>query len=130
MRYLLDTSALIDLDRKKGGLRPKIQNQVRAGEILTFGIVRVEFLRGLVNPRRREKIATLFDIMSEIPATSALWRLATQLAWDMDRKGRPIPATDISIAAAALSAGVRLVSPDAHFREIPGLEVLPELPLS
>jgi tRNA(fMet)-specific endonuclease VapC len=41
------------------------------------------------------------------------------------RKGRPIPVNDIWIAASATQHGLRLVTTDGHFKEIP--QVLVEL---
>jgi tRNA(fMet)-specific endonuclease VapC len=40
------------------------------------------------------------------------------------RKGKPIPDNDAWIAAAAIQHGLRLVTRDAHFREVPGLDLL------
>lgn len=38
-------------------------------------------------------------------------------------KGRPIPENDIWIAAIALQHGLTLITRDAHFNEVEGLEV-------
>jgi tRNA(fMet)-specific endonuclease VapC len=40
------------------------------------------------------------------------------------RKGRPIPENDIWIAALALQHGLPLLTRDAHFHEVEGLNVL------
>lgn len=42
---------------------------------------------------------------------------------DLRIKGHPLPENDIWIAAIAAQYGLTLISRDAHFREIAGLEV-------
>ncbi len=46
------------------------------------------------------------------------------LAWTLDRAtGGNRPLTDIVIARCAMQVGAVLISPDKHFRDIPGLSV-------
>jgi tRNA(fMet)-specific endonuclease VapC len=48
-----------------------------------------------------------------------------QLDQFLREKGRPIPRNDVWIAASALENGCRLLTLDAHFREIPVLVLEP-----
>jgi predicted nucleic acid-binding protein len=43
------------------------------------------------------------------------------------KEGRPIPRNDVWIAAAAMEHGMRLLTLDAHFAEIPMLMIEPRL---
>ena len=45
----------------------------------------------------------------------------SRIAEQLRRKGRPIPVSDIWIAAHAMETGADLISFDHHFREIDGL---------
>ncbi len=65
--------------------------------------------------------------MIYLRASNAIWERATQLGWSLDRQGRVIPAADLLIATTALQTGAALLTHDAHFRQIPGLEVLDRL---
>jgi predicted nucleic acid-binding protein len=58
-----------------------------------------------------------------------LWRKVSELGWKLGRKGKWPPATDITIAACALRIGATLISPDAHFIDVPGLILVPDLSL-
>lgn len=46
-----------------------------------------------------------------------------QIKQSLKRKGRPIPENDIWIAATALQHGLTLISRDAHFNEVDGLDL-------
>ncbi len=48
----------------------------------------------------------------------------------LDRRGAVLPLTDLIIAACALWAGAAVITSDEHFRRVPGLEVLAEVPPS
>ncbi len=45
----------------------------------------------------------------------------------LERKGTPIPAADLLIAAHALQAGAAVLTLDNDFRRVPGLTVLDPL---
>ena len=47
-----------------------------------------------------------------------------QVSTDLERKGKIIPENDIWIAAAALECGMPLVTRDAHFQHVTGLQLL------
>lgn len=46
-----------------------------------------------------------------------------QIKQSLKRKGRPIPENDIWIAATALQHGLTMISRDAHFSEVDGLDL-------
>jgi predicted nucleic acid-binding protein len=53
-----------------------------------------------------------------------IWQTVADLAWAMDRSGAGgKPLMDIIIARCAMHVGAVLVSPDKHFRDIPGLKL-------
>ena len=43
---------------------------------------------------------------------------------NLQKKGRPIPTSDIWIAAVALQHGLKLFSKDQHFKYVPGLIII------
>jgi predicted nucleic acid-binding protein len=51
-----------------------------------------------------------------------IWHETLELAWQLDRQGRVLPIQDIHIAACALSIDAVVLTHDAHFREIPGVD--------
>lgn len=60
--------------------------------------------------------------MRLIPSTKAIWRTTSELAWQLDRRGKVLPIQDIHIAACALSINAVLLTYDLHFQEIPWLD--------
>ena len=48
---------------------------------------------------------------------------AARMAWDLDRKGCPLPAQDIFIASARLRHEARVLTRDKHFEVLPGLRL-------
>lgn len=92
------------------------------------GIVWVEVLRGRSVPAHRRRYEQRFATMSFLNPTPRTWQRAAALAWDLDRRGDVIPATDIAIAACALDHGAAVLTFDRHFKKVPGLTVLNDLP--
>ncbi len=127
---LVDTAVYIDHLRAGEDIRQVLMPFLRAGVLFNCGVVRAEVLRGIKSPAARDGMLAFFDIVPEVPCDARLWRTVSQLGWQLGRAGKWPPVTDLAIAASALRAGARLVSPDNHFLDIPGLVVLKRLPES
>lgn len=117
------------ITRAREGVDPFQELRAHADEweFATCGLVLMEVCRGRREPSVYQRFRDRFSVMIFIPATSSTWERATQLAWSLDRQGIVIPATDLLIATCALQAGAAVLTRDAHFRMIPGLEVLDRL---
>ena len=125
--YLIDSAAYIDLMRAGQDPRQVLAPLLRAGRLYNCGIVRAEVLRGIKIDKTYRQMEQFFDIVPEVPADPRLWREVSQLGWDLGRKGKWPPVTDLAIAAAALRVRATVISPDAHFKDIPGLKLIPKL---
>ena len=97
----------------------------RLDDIYTCGMVRLEVLRGTKTLRQREDLTAFFNVLCNVPTDNRLWEQASELGWELDRRGRAIPAADVVIAACALRAGVPVMTADKHFQGIPDLAVIP-----
>lgn len=126
--YLIDSAAYIDLMRAGEDPRQVLAPILRAGRLYNCGIVRAEVLRGIKVEKTYRQMEQFFDIVPEVPADPRLWREVSQLGWDLGRKGKWPPVTDLAIAAAAMRVRATLVSPDAHFKDIPHLRLVKSLP--
>ena len=124
IEILVDTNVYIDL--MKYGRDPVsiLGEWVGSSELVTCGMVRLEVLRGLKNPRVRQRISSFMDIMINVRTDATFWPDATDLAWDLDRQGKVIPGTDIIIAACALRTSAAVLTSDTHFGLIDGLRVI------
>lgn len=94
-----------------------------AVEWATTGMVILEVCRGLTIPRMRDEFLARYAAMVYLPTPNRIWEHTTLLAWELDRKGRTLPAQDVLIAAHCLRHDARLLTCDAHFSSIPGLKL-------
>lgn len=92
------------------------------------GIVWTEVLRGRSDPHVRQRYNGVFQTMIFLDLNPGAWERIAQLAWELDRRGVVLPATDLAIAACALEHDVPVLTFDKHFRHIPGLLALDNLP--
>ena len=78
--------------------------------------------------RLKNELTAFFNIIPEVPTTAKMWQQISAMAWTLDRTvGGHRPLTDIAIARCAMHVGAVLISPDGHFRDIPGLTVREDL---
>jgi predicted nucleic acid-binding protein len=119
---LIDSTFYIDALRCRRDVRFLLRRWLIAGQLWTCGVIRAEVVRGVRSPRIKADLDDLFDVMTEVPTDAGLWRATADLAWKLDRRGSVLPLSDLIIAACALEVGVPVVTLDAHFRLVPGLE--------
>ena len=127
---LVDSSLLIEWLRKHLPPHRQIEPWIRSQQAFTCGVVRAEVLRGVVSPAQRRKIELFFDVQVEIPCNQGVWRDVVDLAWLLDRQGTVLPLTDLIIGVCARQVGATVITTDAHFSQIPGLQSSAELPPS
>ena len=123
---LIDSNVYIDLLRARKDVLATLYEwaEFRGGSLAICGMIRLEVLRGMKSLKAFQSISSLMDVMINIPSDNRLWSEATDLAWNLDRKGIMIPGADAVIAARALRAGTAVMTSDAHFSRIEGLRVI------
>lgn len=92
--------------------------------VTVLGELEAGFAMGL---RALENRATLTRFLGEpfvtaLPTTAEVARRYGQILARLSQAGTPIPTNDIWIAAATIDAGAQLLTFDAHFRQVPGLD--------
>ena len=119
---ILDTNALsafIDGDRAVGQL---VAHRDRVAiPVIVLG----EFRYGLAGSRRHatyeawlDEYLPDFDVLAVSAETAVVY---ASVRFALKRKGRPIPANDVWIAALALQHRLPVLTRDAHFDAVPGL---------
>ena len=124
---LVDTSVLIAAERAEAS----ILRLVPPGTQMAVSVVTImEYQRGVERAsgarRRRRREAFLADLLRlETLAVDVEVAVVGAQVWaDLDRRGMPIPAFDLLIAATALSNERPLLTTDArHFSRVDGLDV-------
>lgn len=129
MAKLVLPDSNIYIDAVRAGIDPfqHFSGFLEEWEFATCGMIVLEVCRGIREPVRLQRFRERFSVMIFLPASNTIWERVTQLGWSLDRQGRVITATDLLIAATALQAGAAVLTRDAHFRQIPGLEVIDRL---
>jgi len=121
---LVDSPIYIDELRARRDPAESFDEALRAGRLLTCGIIRCEVLRGIVKPIVHEKMRNLFLVIQGCSLDETLWSEAADLAWKLDRRGIVLPLPDLAIAACAFRHGATVVTTDGHFHSVPDLPVL------
>lgn len=124
MNVLLDTSAYSALQRGD----PRILAVMRMSQSVAIPVVVLGELHSgfRLGNRRSENEDLLSRFMSKASVRVVNVTEDTALHYaEIDvflrKKGRPIPRNDVWIAALALEHGMRLLTLDVHFEEIPML---------
>jgi tRNA(fMet)-specific endonuclease VapC len=68
-----------------------------------------------------EKMLLIVAVLNPDLATAGRYG---EIAGALDKQGTPIPQNDIWIAATAMECDMPLATRDAHFEQVPGLQVL------
>lgn len=120
---LLDTSVWVDALR---GNTPDIVDAVKRllndDSVVTCGPVLFEIKRS-IHPQERKKIMSLFDALTRLPTSEAVWDAAGDLDALLRKRGITIPPMDTIIAQISLHHKVPLFTLDKHFRSVPGLKL-------
>ena len=121
---IVDSAVYIDRLRAGHDIRQELMPYLANGMLFNCGVVRGEVIRGFKNMRMKAEMTAFFNIIPEVPTNAKMWQLIAEMAWTLDRtSGGHRPLTDIIIARCAMHIGAVLVSPDKHFRDIPGLKL-------
>jgi len=131
MQYLLDTNIVSDLVRNPQGQIADRIREVGEAQVCTSIIVAAE-LRYAADKKRAAKkgspqlssqldavLGALEVLPFETPADTSYGLLRTRL----EKRGTPIGANDLLIAAHAMTLHATLVTDDQGFGRVPGLPV-------
>lgn len=118
--FLVDTSAWIL------GLKRNSSNQVKniltvildKDQSATTGIIILELLQGTKTKKEYEEIFSDLSALHYFEVNKEIWGKASQLGFDLRRKGETIPSTDLLIASIALHYKLTLLHADNHFEQI------------
>jgi len=126
MRYLLDTNIISDLMKHPSGNAARRIRTLPPNVIFTSIIVAGELQYGGRKKNSAPLRQRIHDILGEItilPLDSACADLYGTIRADLEKKGTPIGANDLWIAAHALAAEMTLVTGNVQeFTRIEGLK--------
>ncbi|MGB9006837.1 MAG: PIN domain nuclease [Candidatus Aminicenantales bacterium] len=117
--FLVDSSVWIEYFRpaKSKKIKNRVKDLLRSGSVVTCGIIQVEVLRGIKNEKDFNEVCESFYSLPVIHIDEDVIKRAARWGYEMDRKGKILPTTDLIIAAAAFQKA-RLLHLDADFKVI------------
>lgn len=128
MAVLIDTSVLVNAERRGLSLERAVGEEDRAMSVITAS----ELLHGVhrarddgVRNRRQAFVEHLISAIEPLPVTTAVARTHAEIWAGLERRGEVIGAHDMWIAATALSHGMAVATANAtEFGRVPGLAVV------
>lgn len=112
-----DSSALIEYYRPGGdeAAADAVAEAIAADRLAINGVIQVEILAFARSDADRRRLAADFQAFHWLDLTRREFELAQDLGFQLRRRGLAVPATDLIIAASAISAGAILYHLDNHF---------------
>ena len=116
---LVDTSSWVEyLRERESEAGDAVEVLVLSGEAAWCDMTLVELWHGVRGVKEKRELAELEREIERIPLTPEVWRLAAKLAVRCREKGFTVPATDLVIAACAVTHNLDVEHCDAHFDAI------------
>lgn len=128
--YLLDTNIISHLMKDRSGVdsarvRQRVQREPDC-KVVTSMVVQYELLFGLAKISS-ERLQAAFGLQMQnlvvLPLDERVGPFYAKLRAHLERSGTPMGANDTLIAAHALALGATLVTADAVYARVPGLNV-------
>lgn len=128
MAVLIDTSVLINAERRGPSLENALGERERAISVITasellHGVYRAT--DGHVRARRQAFVEYMISSIEPLPITTPIARAHAEIWAGLERDGEVIGAHDMWIAATAVSHGMEIATANAtEFERVPGLAVV------
>ena len=122
MRVLVDTSAYSAFMSGHADVKRALQeaDAICLNPII-LGELRAGFLKGRWRKKNEEELRVFLasprvDVVDVTEATAERYAAILDFLW---RSGLPIPTNDIWIAASAMQHGLKLITTDTHYTQVP-----------
>ncbi len=121
---LIDSNVYIEVIRARLDPLTEIGRRYGLDDVFCCGVVKAEVLRGIKGSSQLEVMQRFFAVTQMVATSACLWDEVWQLAWQLDRQGKVLSLQDLVIACCARRVGAAVMTRDAHFQQVPELEVL------
>lgn len=117
---LADSSALIEFYRSSGNaaVQEAVATAVGADLLAINGIIQVEVVGFARDEAQQRLLESDFRAFHWLELSADIFDAATRIGYDLRRRRRTVPATDLIIAAHALANDAELLHVDSHFDDI------------
>jgi predicted nucleic acid-binding protein len=121
---LVDSSFYIQLLRQGHDPLRALALTAAMRDLAVCGVVQCEVGRGLRERRVLQRFKAFWDVMVYVPTDERLWDSVAETLWQLDRKSLLLPLPDVVIGCCARRIGAVVLTMDAHFSSIPGVQVI------
>ena len=117
---LIDSSAWIEYYRKEGNTEYKawISGAIQNNAAAVNGIIQVEILIFTKTQSEYDFVSSDFSGLHNLILDDHVFQKASEIGFDLRRKGVTIPGTDLIIAACAIVSNAELIHFDSHYKYI------------
>ncbi len=126
-RVLIDTNIYIEFMRGNREIAQILQKT----EIIAFSVISIaELLAGFKNTKKEQNYLKELDSFLDSPRMliydidSETSEFYAKIYSELKQTGTPIPTNDLWIASLALQHGIKLLTLDSHFKNVPGIFLL------
>ena len=117
---LIDTSSWIQFLRRggKATVKQRVRDLLKDGSVVTCPVVLAELWMGAGSLKDRQDVQELQDVLPCLPMEPSTWELSYRLAQVCCQRGKPVPASDLIIAACAFFHGAMIDAEDKHLETL------------
>jgi len=128
MKYLLDTNIISNvIDFPRGAAAARVRQEAIAGNVVTSIIAVAELRYGytkIASQRLKEAYERFFESIPIEGWETTFDHVYADIRDQLEKKGRPIGAMDMLIAAHAMAKEAIVVTANVkHFSQVPGLKI-------
>ena len=118
--FIVDTSTWVLALRKDGSPEAAVwlSTALEAEKVALVPLVKVELLLGARDQAHYPALQEELDALPQLPTADRVYEEASSLAFNLRRKGRTLPLTDVLIAAFAITYSCTLAHHDRHYELI------------
>lgn len=119
MKYVIDTSLLIDINRGNVKVLSVLKNKaLHAGEPFITSLNFIEYYFGELGKGREVEVLKFLDSFKHLTLTRNSAKLYAELSRKYLKQGKTISAFDLLIAAIAIDNNMTLLTGDSDFEKI------------
>lgn len=118
--FLIDTSAWILGLKRNSSVQIKniLMEILDKDQSATAGIIILELLQGTKTKKEYEEIFSDLSALHYFEENKEIWKKASLLGFELRRKGKTIPSTNLLIASISLYYDLDILHADNHFEII------------
>jgi tRNA(fMet)-specific endonuclease VapC len=121
---IVDTSVWIRFLRQpRSEAAAEVRSLLRRRRAAITGVILAEVLQGARSAEDYQALSETLGGLPYLETTRAAWSRAGAISMALRKEGRPLPLTDVSIAAVAIHEDLELFTFDPDFQRIPNLRL-------